>query len=128
MPPRSPWRSSSPASAASVQTLIIAILGEEFIQGGALQPAGCSFNSRPSAASSLVRLEKPNSRGASVLKRVKRGPADACLAEKPFGSVGRFRFHPFPPCFFSTFAQLSFRATVRLNTGAPGFESGSAQK
>src|ERR1700688_1807541 len=35
--PRSPWRSSSPASAASVQTLIIAILAEEFIQGGALR-------------------------------------------------------------------------------------------
>ena len=34
----------------------------------------------------------------------------------------------FPPCFFSTFAQASFNATVRLKTSAPGFESGSTQK
>ncbi len=34
----------------------------------------------------------------------------------------------FPPCFFSTFAQVSFNATVLLNTGAPDFESESAQK
>lgn len=34
----------------------------------------------------------------------------------------------FPPCFFSTFAQVSFNATVRLKTGDPGFESRSAQK
>lgn len=32
------------------------------------------------------------------------------------------------PCFFSTFAQVSFNATVRLKTGFPGFESGSALK
>ena len=32
------------------------------------------------------------------------------------------------PCFFSTFAHVSFSATVRLNTGFPGLESGSAQK
>lgn len=32
--------------------------------------------------------------------------------------------YPFP-CFFSSFAHVSFSATVRLNTGAPGFESGS---
>src|SRR5580692_4852582 len=38
--PRSPWRSSRPASAASVQTLIIAILFQEFIQGGAVR-TGC---------------------------------------------------------------------------------------
>src|SRR5579862_8174818 len=34
----------------------------------------------------------------------------------------------FPPCFLSTFAQVSFNATVRLKTDLPGFESGSAQK
>ena len=31
--------------------------------------------------------------------------------------------YPFPPCFFSIFAQVSFSATVRLNTGLPGLES-----
>src|SRR5580704_3567599 len=36
--------------------------------------------------------------------------------------------HLFGVCFFSTFAQVSFRATVRLNTGLPGFESESTQK
>ena len=30
--------------------------------------------------------------------------------------------------FFSTFAQVSFSATVRLNTSCPGLESGSTQK
>ena len=30
--------------------------------------------------------------------------------------------------FFSTLAQVSFSATVRLNTGRPGLESGSTQK
>jgi len=30
--------------------------------------------------------------------------------------------------FFSTFAQVSFSATVRLNTSRPGFEPGSTQK
>jgi hypothetical protein len=34
----------------------------------------------------------------------------------------------FPPCFLSTLAQVSFNATVRSNTGLPGFESGSTQK
>src|SRR5215467_11060734 len=33
-----------------------------------------------------------------------------------------------PACFFSTFAQVSFSATVRLKIGAPGLESRSAQK
>lgn len=36
--------------------------------------------------------------------------------------------YPFSPCFFSNFAHVSFSATVRLNTDAPGFESRSAQK
>src|SRR5580658_7299575 len=36
--------------------------------------------------------------------------------------------HLFAVCFFSTFAQVSFSATVRLNTSLPGFESGSTQK
>lgn len=40
----------------------------------------------------------------------------------------KIQFSPFPPCFFSTFAQVSFSATVRLNTGVPGFASGSTQK
>jgi hypothetical protein len=31
-------------------------------------------------------------------------------------------------CPFSILAHVSFRATVRLNSGFPGFESGSAQK
>ena len=31
-------------------------------------------------------------------------------------------------CFFSIFAQVSRRVVVRLNTGLPGEESGSAQK
>ena len=31
-------------------------------------------------------------------------------------------------CFFSARAQASFSATVRFNTGFPGFESGSTQK
>lgn len=33
-----------------------------------------------------------------------------------------------PRCPFSIFAHVFFSATVRLNTGFPGFESGSAQK
>lgn len=32
------------------------------------------------------------------------------------------------PCFFSIRAQASLSVTVRLNTGAPGRESGSAAK
>ena len=32
------------------------------------------------------------------------------------------------PLLVSIFAQVSFNATVRLNTGLPGFESGSTQK
>ena len=31
-------------------------------------------------------------------------------------------------CLLAIFAQVSFSVTVRLNTGAPGRESGSAQK
>ena len=31
-------------------------------------------------------------------------------------------------CPFSIFAHVSFSATMRLNIGFPGFESGSAQK
>jgi hypothetical protein len=31
-------------------------------------------------------------------------------------------------CPFSILAHVSFRATVRLNSGFPGLESGSAQK
>ena len=31
-------------------------------------------------------------------------------------------------CPFAILAHVSFSATVRLNTGFPGFESGSAQK
>jgi hypothetical protein len=34
----------------------------------------------------------------------------------------------FAPCFFSTFAHVSFSAIVRLKIGFPGFESGSTQK
>ena len=34
----------------------------------------------------------------------------------------------FPPCFFSTFAHVSFSATVRLDTNFPGLEAESAQK
>ncbi len=44
-------------------------------------------------------------------------------------SVARMsKYYPLLPCFFSTFAHVSFNATVRLKTGAPVFESASAQK
>src|SRR2546425_8357371 len=46
---------------------------------------------------------------------------------------GTFVYHrghgyAFPGCLFSILAQVSFSATVRLNTGLPEVESGSAQK
>ena len=41
---------------------------------------------------------------------------------------GKLHHQLFPPCFFSTLAHASFNATVRLKTGFPGLESGSAQK
>lgn len=49
------------------------------------------------------------------------------------GSLGRGRLRKdaayyFLPCFFSTLAQASFRATVRSNTNFPAVESGSTQK
>src|SRR5579864_1648951 len=40
---------------------------------------------------------------------------------------GQFPSH-FPACFFSTFAHVSFNATVRLKTGLPGVVPGSTQK
>ena len=51
-------------------------------------------------------------------------PEGTLLAHKAFAFSGPY----LPPCFFSTLAQVSFSATVRLKTGAPGLESGSAQK
>ncbi len=51
----------------------------------------------------------------------------------PFGSEangrkGNLETVAYAPSFFSIFAQLSRRPTVRLNTGLPGVPSLSAQK
>ena len=53
---------------------------------------------------------RPASHGVGPLRR---GPAG--------------RYPPVVACFW-IFAQVSRRVTVRLNTGRPGFVSGSAQK
>jgi len=49
------------------------------------------------------------------------------MADKAHYLDREVHHQPFP-CFFSIFPHASFSATVRLKTGAPGFESGSAQK
>lgn len=49
-----------------------------------------------------------------------------CTTEAAFSGSELGRAYP---CFFSILAQESLSVTVRLNTGAPGFESSaSAQK
>ena len=60
-------------------------------------------------------------------------PADAATSNLETSAVshgsGRKLFSPSADYFlFSILAQVSFSATVRLKTGFPGAESGSAQK
>ena len=63
---------------------------------------------------------------AAVLGYLSRDKETTLLGHEPARRVQRgILVHP---AFFSIFAQVSLSATVRLNTGLPGAESGSAQK
>jgi hypothetical protein len=50
------------------------------------------------------------------------------MSKEPYDLDEEIQFSAFRPCFFSSFAHVSFNAIVRLNTRLPGFESGSTQK
>src|SRR5579862_9572874 len=78
--PRSPWRSSNPASAASVQTLIIVLLFEQFVQGGAVRTGRLELELQPNRGKQFGELGKAQLSGAAVFKRIERGAANARLA------------------------------------------------
>jgi hypothetical protein len=61
-----------PASAASVQTLIIAILLHQFVEGGALRACRLELQLKPERGKQLVSFGKAQLAGASVFKRVER--------------------------------------------------------
>ncbi|MFZ1032018.1 MAG: hypothetical protein WAN72_08495 [Candidatus Acidiferrales bacterium] len=62
--------------------MIIAILFEEFVQGGAVRAGRLQRQLKSKSGQQLGELRKAQFSGASVFKRIKRGAADARLTRE----------------------------------------------
>jgi len=92
-----PASSSSPASAASVQTFSIVILLHQFFEGWALRACPLKLQLKSERGEQFSELGKAHLPGASVLKRVHRGTADPCLArEGSLAELERLTVHGDP--------------------------------
>ena len=100
-------------------------------------PVGPPQYARRIGLDHIRRRENPMRRAARLLGSYTNSFSGHRLGDRKLYSGKRSRLaqishtncRPQPlTCFFSTLAHASFSATVRLNTGFPAFESGSAQK